>query len=93
MYPRNDEERFTRLTLETPKRKITYDLPYEDVSGDDMVHGLATIMLGMTFGWDTILHSLADYLTEHGGGKYEVYRDDGYDFDHDEPREQVDEKI
>ena len=93
MYPRDDEERFTRLTLETPEKKITYDLPYNDVSGEDMVHGLATIMLGMTFGWDTILHSLASYLMEHAYDRYEIYEKDTYDLDHDEPREQVDEKV
>lgn len=93
MYRSDDEKHFTRLTLEMPDKKITYDLPYMDVSGEDMVHGLATIMLGMTFGWDTILASLAGYVSEHGYDEYDVRRKDEYGSDYTEPKEQTDDEV
>ena len=73
MY-KDKEERFTRLVLESPDKKIVYELPYNDVNGEDMVHALASIMFSMTFSWDTILASFADYIGEHGWGQYEVHR-------------------
>ena len=40
---------FTRLTLEQSDTKIVIEKPYEDVSGNEMVEMLETIMVGMTF--------------------------------------------
>lgn len=69
-----EEPKFTRLTLESPNEKIVYELPHEDVSGEDMMQAIATIMFGMTFPVGAIYHSMADYLAEHAEDEYEVNR-------------------
>lgn len=61
-----DEDKFTRLTLEQSDKKIVWEVPYEDVDGvDDMMQAIYTIMIGMTFGSDTIYSVMASYLNEH----------------------------
>lgn len=60
------EDSFTRLTLEQSDKKIVWEKPYEDVDGvDDMMQAIYTIMIGMTFGSDTIYSAMASYLNEH----------------------------
>ena len=73
-----EKEHFTRLVLETSNRKQVYELPFEDVNGEDMVHALATLMVGMTFSWDTVLSSFADYVADRGYDKYEVIEKDAF---------------
>lgn len=68
----NDNKKFTRLTLEQKDLRLVYEVPYDDVSGDDMVQALRTIMIGMTFCDDTVLSSFVRYVNEHGYGKYEI---------------------
>ena len=44
-----ENNKFTRLTLEQSEMKITWEIPYEDVDGLDMVNELNTFIVGMTF--------------------------------------------
>lgn len=55
---------FTRLTLEQSNTKIVIEKPYEDVSGNEMVEMLETIMVGMTFLPETIYKSMKDRVEE-----------------------------
>lgn len=55
---------FTRLTLEQSDTKIVIEKPYEDVSGNEMVEMLETIMVGMTFLPETIYKSMKDRVEE-----------------------------
>lgn len=59
-----EKDRFTRLTLEQSDRKIVIERPYEDVNGDDMIHMLETVMVGMTFFPETIYRSMKDRVEE-----------------------------
>ena len=60
-----EKEKFTRLTLEQSDKKVVWEVPYEDVDGvDDMMQAIYTIMIGMTFGSDTIYSAMASYLNE-----------------------------
>lgn len=68
----NENKKFTRLILEQKDLRLVYEVPYDDVSGDDMVQALRTIMIGMSFCDDTVLASFARYVNEHGFGKYEI---------------------
>lgn len=43
------ENSFTRLTVEQAELKVTWEVPYSDVSMDDMIDGFKTILVGMTF--------------------------------------------
>ena len=55
---------FTRLTLEQSDTKILIEKPYEDVSGNEMVEMLETIMVGMTFLPETVYKSMKDRVEE-----------------------------
>lgn len=55
---------FTRLTLEQSDTKIVIEKPYEDVSGNEMVEMLETIMVGMTFLPETVYKSMKDRVEE-----------------------------
>lgn len=55
---------FTRLTLEQSDTKIVIEKPYEDVSGNEMVEMLETIMVGMTFLPETIYKLMKDRVEE-----------------------------
>ena len=65
------DNKFTKLTLEQSDLKITWEMPYEDLNGNDMCKAFRTILIGMTFGPDTIENIFADYLNEYSD-KYEV---------------------
>lgn len=55
---------FTRLTLEQSNTKIVIEKPYEDVSGNEMIEMLETIMVGMTFLPETVYKSMKDRVEE-----------------------------
>lgn len=66
------KENFTRLTLEQSDNKITWEVPYEDVLGEDLMQAIMTLMVGITFSEDTVYTSMADYLRNHCD-KYDIY--------------------
>lgn len=55
---------FTRLTLEQSDTKIVIEKPYEDISGNEMIEMLETIMVGMTFLPETVYKSMKDRVEE-----------------------------
>ena len=55
---------FTRLTLEQSDTKIVIEKPYEDISGNEMIEMLETIMVGMTFLPETVYKSMRDRVEE-----------------------------
>ena len=59
-----ENKQFTRLTLEQSDTKIVIEKPYEDVSGNEMVEMLETIMVGMTFLPETVYKSMKDHVEE-----------------------------
>ena len=61
----NNTNKFTRLTLEQNDLKVTWEVPYDDVNGEDMMQAIRTIMIGMTFHENTIESAMADYLHEY----------------------------
>ncbi|MBQ3414863.1 MAG: hypothetical protein IJH39_05855 [Clostridia bacterium] len=69
----DEDKKFTRLTVEQSNKKIIWEVPYEDVSGDDMMQAINTLMIGMTFHPDTVLYSMAGFLEEYGHNLYDVY--------------------
>ena len=62
---------FTRLTLEQNDRKIVWEMPYNDVNGEDMMQAIRTIMIGMTFSDKSVESSMASYINDHSDD-YEV---------------------
>ena len=59
-----EKENFTRLTLEQSDRKIVWEVPYEDVTGNDLMQAIETIMVGMTFIPDSVYRSMYEYAKE-----------------------------
>jgi hypothetical protein len=72
------EEKFTRLTLDQKDLHIVWEVPYDDVSGDDMLNAIRTIMIGMTFSDLGIEKTMADYLRDHYSNYDVVENNDGY---------------
>lgn len=67
----NDKPKFTRLTLEQNNLKVIWEVPYDDVNGEDMMQAIRTIMIGMAFSDLSVESSMASYLQEHSD-EYEV---------------------
>lgn len=59
------DDKFTRITVEQSDRKLVWEVPYEDVSGDEMVEGFASLMYGLTFLPCTITKCMKEYAEEH----------------------------
>ena len=77
-------EKFTRLTFEQSDRKMTWEMPYEDVTADDLLEAFNALMIGFTWNQKTIYDAMAQYLQEHAFDLYDV-------FDHiSEPNEDED---
>lgn len=68
----DNKPKFTRLTLEQNDRKVVWEVPYDDVSGEDMMQAIRTVMIGMTFSDLSVESSMASYIQEHSDN-YEVY--------------------
>lgn len=58
------ENKFTRLTLEQSDKKITWEVPYEDVTGEDLVQAFYSLMIGMTFLPTTIRQSMQEFVED-----------------------------
>ena len=80
----NNEKKFTRLTLEQDDLKVTWEVPYNDVTGEDMMQAIRTIMIGMTFSDKSVESSMVDYINEHSD-EYEVIEkeDDKFGYDYE----------
>ena len=74
-----ENHKFTRLTVEQSEMKVTWEVPYEDVDGIDMVNALKTILVGMTFSPNYIPDIFADWLKEYASDKYEIIEKDEID--------------
>ena len=68
-----NEPKFTRLTIEQSDKKVVWEVPYEDVSASDMMEAINTLMIGITFTPETVLHAMAGYLEECGSDLYDSY--------------------
>jgi len=78
----DEDKKFTRLTVEQSNKKIVWEVPYEDVDGEDMMAAINTLMVGMTFHPNTVLHCMAGFLQTYGCDLYDVY--EHYDKDETE---------
>ena len=67
------DNKFTRLTLEQSDRKLVWEMPYEDVGADDLLHAFNTLLIGFTWHQKTIYDAMAGYLQEHASDLYDVY--------------------
>lgn len=70
----NTNEKFTRLTVEQPDCKIVYELSTDDVNTDDLLQGLKTLMIGMSFSENTIYKGMVDFLSDNCADKYEIIK-------------------
>ena len=68
----NDSKKFTRLTLEQNDLKLVWEVPYKDVTGEDMLQAIYTLMVGMTFNEKIIFNSMANFLMENAYDIFEI---------------------
>jgi phosphotransferase system IIB component len=68
-----EDYKFTRLTLEQRDKKLVWEMPYEDIGADDLIHALNTLLIGFTFHQNTIYNAMAEYLQEHASNLYDIY--------------------
>lgn len=68
-----EKDKFTRLTVEQPDFKVSWEVPYEDVTIDEMLNGFNTLMIGITFLPETVKKGMAEWLMEHAYDLYDVY--------------------
>lgn len=60
-----NKDKFTRFTVEQSDRKIVWETPFEDISGEDCIQALETLMTGLTFLPTTIRKSMQTYINEN----------------------------
>lgn len=60
-----NRDKFTRFTVEQSDKKIVWEVPYEDISGEDCIQALETLMIGLTFLPITIRKSMQNYIDEN----------------------------
>lgn len=60
-----EARKFTRFTAENSDKKIVWETPSEDISGEDCIYALETLMIGLTFLPVTIVKCMKDYVDEH----------------------------
>ena len=60
-----NKDKFTRFTVEQSDRKIVWETPFEDISGEDCIQALETLMIGLTFLPTTIRKSMQTYIDEN----------------------------
>lgn len=64
---------FTKITAEVSGReKITFEIPTQDATVEDICQAFRTIMVGMTFTDEQVGEMIASYLEEHYGNRYNV---------------------
>ena len=66
-------EKFTRLTLEQRDKKLVWEMPYEDVGADELLHAFNTLLIGFTWHQNTIYNAMVGYLQEHASDLYDIY--------------------
>ena len=59
-----EKNRFTRLTIEQSDKKVTIEVPYEDVTSTDMIQMFETCMIGITFLPVTVYNSMKNRIEE-----------------------------
>lgn len=60
-----NKDKFTRFTVEQSDKKIVWETPFEDISGEDCIEALETLMTGLTFLPTTIRKSMQTYIDEN----------------------------
>ncbi len=68
-----EKNKFTRLTVEQSDKKITWEVPYEDVDGELMVDAFKTLLVGMTFSPNSVPHIFANWLMSNAYDLYDIY--------------------
>ncbi len=65
--------KFTKITAEvSDMEKVTFEIPTQDVTIEDMCQAFRTIMVGMSFTDEQVGETLASYLVRYYGNLYNV---------------------
>ena len=67
-----EDNKFTRLTIEQPDYKVSWEMPYTDLSANDLIKGFRCLLDGITFYPEHFNRMLANFLMEYGSDEYDV---------------------
>lgn len=62
-----EQKYLSRITVEnneSHEKKVVWEIPYNDATLEDWIHGFVTCMVGLTFSQKNILEGLRDYANE-----------------------------
>lgn len=59
------KSKFTRFTVEQSDKKIVWEVPYEDVNGEDCTKAVETLLVGLTFLPSTVYRMFKDYVADN----------------------------
>lgn len=76
-----ENKRFTKIILEQSNIKLTWEVPFEDVTTQDMMQALRSIMVGMSFSEKQVYSGMVNFINEYASDKYVITEkiDDEYD--------------
>lgn len=60
-----NQNKFTKLTLEQPDKKITWEIPHDDISASELCEALYSLMIGFTFAPQTVITGMKNFLAEN----------------------------
>lgn len=67
-----EDKCFTRLIIEQPDYKVSWEIPYIDPSANDLIKGFRCLLDGITFHPEHFNRMLANFLMEYGSDEYDV---------------------
>ena len=57
-----EKQRFTRITFEEPTKKVTYEIPFIDITAGDVLDAMNTIALCLGFERETIINAAVEHI-------------------------------
>lgn len=61
----DNEQKLTRLTLECGDRKVSWEMPYTDITIEDLIDAFYSLCIGITFSPRTVEHWMKEWVEEH----------------------------
>lgn len=60
-----NEPNLTRLTLECGEKKVSWEIPHNDVSIDELINAFYSLCIGVTFHPNTVIDWMKVWVDEH----------------------------
>lgn len=67
-----ENKHFVKLSLDTNSINASWEIPYDDVSYEDMMRLFKNVAIAMTFDEKQFLDMCVAYIEDYGGDEYQV---------------------